>query len=203
MAEVPGTEGYERHVPEFIRLSQALSFETVCADFLGHLPEPPGRILDAGTGAGQNAAALALMGHSVVAVEPLSAFLEAARTTYAALDIRWIRDSLPLLERLPAQSGPFDFILVDGVWHHLTEEERSRTLARFSVLLREGGRCALSLRNGPPGMGTRVYPTRVRDTVQDAEQTGFVCTYVNENQPSLLPGKASVSWARLVLEKVR
>ena len=46
-------------IDAFIETSRNLSFATVNGDFVEFLPATPGRILDAGAGAGQNAAALA------------------------------------------------------------------------------------------------------------------------------------------------
>lgn len=201
MHPVPGTQGYERAARRFIEISQALSFHVVCKDFIGYLPPSPGRILDAGAGAGQNAAALAAMGHAVVAVEPLKVLLDAARVTYAGLSVSWRRDSLPDLASLGERQRQFDVILVDAVWHHLDEAERQRALTRFAYLLDDGGVCALSLRNGPAGVGTCVYPTDASHTIAQANAVGLRCIMQLEDQPSLLPNKEDVIWAKLVLQK--
>lgn len=198
---VSGTRGYERNISQFVTGSQALEFEEINRDFLPYLPAVPSRILDAGCGAGQNAAALRRLGHSVTAVDPMAAFLNAARARYGDLGIVWIEDSLPALASLDSSLAGFDFILIDGVWHHLDYRERGLALARVASLLADGGRCALSLRNGPAGMGTHVYPTNVRDTIRAAEAQGLHCVFSVENQPSILKGKERVSWARLVIEK--
>jgi len=200
-AAVPGSKGYERAILSFIEASQALEFSEVCSDFLRFLPDPPARVLDAGCGAGQNAAALAGRGFSVVAAEPMDAFLAAAREAYPRSDVVWLSDSLPELASIKVKDASFDFILVDGVWHHLTERERSRSLERFEGLLGPGGRCALSLRNGPPGLGTCVYPTSARDTVAEAARLDLECLLLLEDQPSMLPGKEHVVWSRVVLQK--
>lgn len=197
MTSVRGSEGYERSVERFVALSQSLRFEDVCRDFLPFLPAAPSSVLDAGAGAGQNAAALDAMGYQVVAVEPVVAFLDAARKAYPDSSTAWVTDSLPELATIHSN---FDFILVDGVWHHLSCEEQRCTLERFSNLLNSGGRCALSLRNGPAGLGTCVYPTSASDTIRQAEAFGFRVVYLVENQPSILSGKKDVVWSRVVLE---
>ncbi|MEM9818686.1 MAG: hypothetical protein AAF827_20070 [Cyanobacteria bacterium P01_D01_bin.6] len=51
--------------------------------------------MDAGAGAGPNAAALTRLGHSVMAVEPLPDLLAAYRELSA-----WLNDSLPTLQHL-------------------------------------------------------------------------------------------------------
>ena len=201
MTFVPGIEGYERSVQRFVESSQALDFAEVCRDFLDHLPLLPGRVLDAGAGAGQNAAAIAKMGHLVVAIEPMADFLAAARATYANLPVTWIDDSLPKLQQLGSAPAQFDFILVDGVWHHLDEAARSRAISRFAFLLKPGGKCALSLRNGPAGMGTCIYPTDASCTLKQAQACGLECVFRLENQPSIFSHKKNVTWSRLVLLK--
>ena len=202
MAVVPGVEGYERSAERFISVSQSLRFEVVCGDFLSYLPRLGSRVLDAGSGAGQNAAALADMGYTVVGVEPMRAFLQAARTRYADKPVVWFEDSLPDLKTLGDASVSFQFILVDAVWHHLDVQERETALARFGDLLDSRGRCALSLRNGPAGLGTRVYQTDTQETLRMARALGFACIFLRENQPSILEGKDDVHWARIVLQKI-
>lgn len=202
MAIIPGIEGYGRATKRFIDISQALDFRQVCRDFLAYLPTVPSRVLDAGSGAGQNAAALAEMGHTVVAVEPMTDFLAAARAKYSYLNITWLDDSLPKLERLGADTAIFKFILVDGVWHHLSQGEREAAIERFAGLLDVRGRCALSLRHGPPGLGIRTYPTNARQTIHLAAHQGFKCIFLSENQPSMLARKENVTWSRIVLERL-
>ncbi|MEM7715222.1 MAG: class I SAM-dependent methyltransferase [Cyanobacteria bacterium P01_A01_bin.68] len=201
MDNVPGTKGYEKVVKQFVEASQALDFDVVNKDFLNFIPQLASRILDAGSGSGQNAAALAQLGHSVIAVEPFTPFLDAARSTYRNLSITWIEDSLPLLKKLGNTPSQFDFILVDGVWHHLGEKERMQGMARFSSLLCEGGCCALSLRHGPAGAGKHVFPTNGKRTAALAYQYGLEVVLYLTNQPSLMKNKPGVTWTRMVLRK--
>ncbi len=196
---VPGTAGYEAHKERFIRISQALDFAETNVDFLPYLPEPGASVLDAGGGAGQNACALAMMGYEVVALDPLESFLDAARLAYHDVSVKWMNDSLPGLSQL--SSMRFDFVLVDGVWHHLSPDERGLALARLAELMLPHGRCAISLRNGPAGMGSHVFSTCLATTISDGADLGLRCIFKVEDQPSLLPGKEAVRWARLVLDK--
>jgi len=201
MDDVPGTRGYENVAERFVDVSQALDFAETNKHFLEFIPTTPGRVLDAGSGAGQNAAALARLGHSVVAVEPMSAFLSAAHSTYADLDIAWIDDRLPMLDTLGEAPCKFDFILVQAVWHHLDEEERSIAMARLSTLLDDGGACAISLRNGPAGGGTHVFPTDGLATASLAEGCGLEVVFHLANQPSLMPNKRNVTWTHMAFRK--
>ena len=202
MNQVTGTAGYEKFVSQFVESSQSLDFRVVCQAFIDYLPELPARILDVGAGAGQNAAALAGMGYNVTAIEPLDLFLAAAQTAYSDQAINWYQCQMPKLACLDGEEASFDFILAEGVWHHLNEAERQSTVLRFSQLLRPGGRCALSLRNGPMGMGSCVYPTDADETIEQFLQAGFKCMMHLEHLPSIMKGKENVIWSRVVLEKL-
>lgn len=196
-----GIQGYERFVSIFIEASQSLDFYQSCKDYLNFLPETPVDILDVGAGAGQNSAALAQLGHKVKAVEPMPEFLAAARTTYSQLPIEWKNDSLPHLATVD-EKLQFDFILVEGVWHHLDESERTIAIARFAALIKPHGVCAISLRNGPAGMGIRVFPTDVLQTIEQFKHFGFECIFCTQNQPSIYRFKENVFWSRIVLRKL-
>lgn len=195
-----GVEGYERDVARFVASSQQLNFHETNRAFLPFLTAAPAAVLDAGAGAGQNAAALAKLGHRVTAVEPMADFLAAAKATYRDLPVDWRGDSLPQLASLEG-SPPFDFVLADGVWHHLSDAERGSAFVRLAALMNPGGRLAISLRNGPAGMGVRVFPTDVERTLAQAAEPGLRCVFRLENQPSLFAHKPDVRWARVVFEK--
>ncbi|MEM7358948.1 MAG: class I SAM-dependent methyltransferase [Pseudomonadota bacterium] len=198
---VKGTKGYERSITRFIEISQGLDFNEVCKDFIPFLPPKPARVLDAGSGAGQNAASLADLGFSVTAIEPMPEFLEAAKTAYKDKAVRWLDGSLPDIVCLGAGDNQFDFVLIDGVWHHLNEAERDSAVISLSELIKQGGRCALSLRNGPAGLGLRVFPTDSGTTVESFARHGFDCVLHLKNQESILPNKENVKWSRIVLQK--
>ena len=182
-------------------MRNSIDFDETNKHFLSFIPDTTSRVLDVGAGAGQNAAALARLGHSVVAAEPMSDFLDAARSTYTALDITWVEDHLPLLENLNDGCGLFDFILVQAVWHHLEPKEQQQSMARIAELLRDGGVCALTLRNGPAGAGKHVFPTDGEETVRFAEQCGLETLLHLPDQPSIIKNKPDVSWAHLSFKK--
>jgi len=197
-----GTEGYERFIPLFIESSQALDFNVVCKDFVRFLPVKNSNVLDLGAGAGQNSAALDKLGFKVTAVEPMAAFLNAAMNKYKDTSIEWLLDSLPNIACLDSHDEIFDFVLIDAVWHHLSEAERDMAASNISTVIKMHGRCALSLRNGPSGIGTRVFPIDSKNTINLFESYGFKCLFKLSNQASVLPNKEKVKWARIVLEKV-
>ncbi len=197
---VPGTEGYEKNIKLFVETSQRMSFFEVCKAFVRFLPEASARLLDVGCGAGQNAGSLAELGHEVIAVDPMSEFLAAARTKYSSQRIKWVRGSLPGLDCLQGLK-PFDFILIDGVMHHLDPGAQMATIERIADLLEPSGKCAISLRNGPPGMGTYVHPTNCQLTTEHAEALGLKCIFRLERQHSIFKSKKHVFWDRIVLSK--
>ncbi len=194
-----GTEGYERGISRFIESAQALDFQIVCKDFVEFLPSEKSDVLDVGCGAGQNSAALADLGFNVTAVEPMSEFLSAAKSAYKGKPIKWLAGNLPHLVCLG--TNKFDFVLIEGVWHHLSEKERIQSVARISGIVKEQGKCAISLRNGPAGLGTRIYPTNSEHTIDLFEHNGFKCVFSIQNQDSILPNKEDVKWSRIVLQK--
>jgi len=198
---IAGTKGYDRFTDLFIESSQALDFHEACKDFLSFLPTSPANILDIGAGAGQNAVALAKLGHKVTAIEPMPEFLSSAQTTYNDLNIKWLNGALPDLTCISPKEPEFDFILINAVWHHLNNIERELAVTCLSTLIKPGGRCALSLRNGPAGMGTRVYPTDSHITIKHFKAMGFNCIFHLKDQPSIYSHKKDVNWSRIVLQK--
>jgi protein-L-isoaspartate O-methyltransferase len=71
---VSGTEGYAEEAESLIRQYESFSFADVHGAELHLIPPAPCRALDVGSGTGRDAAALAAMGHSVLAVEPTGRF---------------------------------------------------------------------------------------------------------------------------------
>jgi len=196
-----GTQGYARFTELFIESSQSLIFHDVCKDFINFLPEKSAHILDIGAGAGQHSAAIAKLGHKVTAIEPMPQFLKAAKNSYRNLNINWLSDSLPELSCLISDNSTFDFVLIDAVWHHLNEDERFMAVNNLSKIINREGKCAISLRNGPAGMGSRVFPTSARHTIELFQNIGFKCIFKIDNQPSIYLHKKKVVWSRIVLEK--
>jgi protein-L-isoaspartate O-methyltransferase len=133
---VSGTEGYAEAAPMLRRRS--LSFADVHRPVLHLLPTAPCRVLDIGSGPGRDAAALAAMGHEVVAVEPVDELRMAAMAMYPSPSIEWIDDALPDLTS-PAQSPAFDLVMATAVWMHLDLAERRRAMPRLAASAKRGG----------------------------------------------------------------
>ena len=197
-----GIEGYDRNIAGFIHSSQSLDFQRVCSDFIPYLPPTGRRILDAGSGAGQNAAALSKLGYAVTAIEPMDEFRDAAQCAYDATSVNWLKGSLPHLSCLRPGIDTFEFVLIEAVWHHLDNDQRLQAASTLACLLSVGGRCAISLRQGPAGLGSCVYPTDVYQTGHLFETQGLTCLFTSRNQNSILPDKEDVTWSRIVLQKL-
>ncbi|NKB70943.1 MAG: methyltransferase domain-containing protein [Candidatus Latescibacteria bacterium] len=201
MHQVEGTKGYAEATERFIEATAAINFKELHQDFIGFIPTKPGRVLDVGAGIGRDAAVFAGMGHAVVAVEPTADFRVAARRLYDSPNIAWVDDALPMLAGLGRQADQFDFVLASAVWHHLDHVEQEDAMQRIFELVCPEGVFALSLRHGPSGVGTHVFPTHGQQTVDRAEACGFSTLLCRPNQPSLLKGKEEVRWTRLVFVK--
>jgi len=128
-------------------------------------------------------------------------FLNAAQNTYKDIPVKWLSDSLPHITCLSSDAEQFDFVLIEGVWHHLDEIEREQAVMLLSKIIKKQGKCAISLRNGPAGVGTRVYPTDSIRTVEQFKKHGFECVLSLQNQSSILRHKENVKWSRIVLQK--
>ncbi len=84
MTPISGTEGYAEEADELFQRYESTSFAEVHRSVLRLIPTAPSWVLDIGSGTGRDAAALAAMGHRVVAVEPTAEM----RTRAAALHPR-------------------------------------------------------------------------------------------------------------------
>jgi len=200
MNQISGTKGYSEVAELFIEASNEIDFRELHQAFIEFIPAKASRILDVGAGSGRDAAALADMGHTVVAVEPIKEFRCAGKERYNSSTIEWLDDSLPMLPQL-AKTNQFDVVLASAVWHHLNHDEQQQAMKRIAQLLISGGIFALTLRHGPAGVGTHVFPTDGQQTIENAKSCGLTPLLHLPNQPSLMSGKEAVTWTRLVFKK--
>lgn len=111
----PGT-GYEGAAgDELAALYQALDPAQIHEAVVPHLPAAPAAILDVGAGSGRDAAWLAALGHTVLAVEPSASMWEEAQRRNPDARITWLADSLPSLEAVYRLGAAFDVILLSAV----------------------------------------------------------------------------------------
>ncbi len=193
MAEVSGTEGYAAAAEALAAQYESIGFDDVHGGWRHLLPAPPARVVDIGAGTGRDAAALAALGHAVLAVEPTAAFRRIGTKLHPGLT--WLDDSLPALTRL---AGRFDLVLLSAVWMHLDRAERRLAMPRLAGLLLPGGRLLLSLRHGPVPAGRRMFAVGADETLALAIAAGLRPVFHQDQQPSQF-GQPGVSWTRLGL----
>ncbi len=198
---VKGTNGYAGAIHRFIEATDAIGFKELHEFCAKYIPISPGKILDIGSGSGRDAAEFAAMGHSVVAAEPCPELLVSSRNTYPYSRVEWVEDSLPELNKLTHKYNQFDFILCSAVWHHIDDAERETALAVIARLLKPRGIFAVSLRNGPVGVGIHVFPTDANKTIDLAESCNLINLLHQSNQPSLIRNKKRVIWSKLVFRR--
>ena len=142
-----GTEGYGETADALVKQYESLSFTDVHRDTLHLIPPTPSRVLDVGAGTGRDAAALAALGHTVVAVEPTPELRAHGQRLHREAAITWIDDSLPDLNKVHARGERFDLVMLTAVWMHLDSGQCERAMAGIAGLLQPGGL------SGAPGRG--------------------------------------------------
>ena len=198
-ARISGTENYADEAPELLKRYESISFAEAHAAVLHLIPAAPCRALDIGAGTGRDAAGLAALGHSVVAVEPTEELRCGAVLLHPSPMIEWLDDSLPGLAAVRARKEEFDLVMLTAVWMHLDEAQRQRAMPNVSALVRNGGIVIMSLRHGPIPPGRRMFEVSAEDTMALAQRSNLFCTLNREAGSSLRqPG---VSWTRLVFHK--
>ncbi|MFK8849226.1 class I SAM-dependent methyltransferase [Streptomyces sp. Ac-502] len=198
----PGVQPYYAQAAEALaERYESVRFETVHRDFLPLLPTAPARVADIGAGSGRDAAALAALGHEVLAVEPVPELHRVARRLHPSPAIHWLADSLPGLARLDGAVGTFDAILLSAVWMHVEEPDRPAAMRRLHTLLAPGGRLLISLRHGPPPEGRRMYDIPAPETVAMATRHGLRPLQKTTGTDHL--GRDTVHWSSLAFEKER
>jgi SAM-dependent methyltransferase len=180
-----GTEGYGETADALAKQYESLSFADVHRETLHLFPTTPSRVLDVGAGTGRDAAALAALGHTVVAVEPTPELRRHGRRLHHEAAIIWIDDALP------------DLVMLTAVWMHLDLGQRERAMTGIAALLRPGALVTLLLRHGPVPAGRRMFEVSAVETRALAAHHGLKTIHDGE-RPALLGGNA-VWWSVLAL----
>jgi SAM-dependent methyltransferase len=192
---VSGTEGYGESAGLLVKQYEGVSFAEVHRDIVHLIPTPPSQVLDIGAGTGRDAAALAALGHSVVAVEPTPELRTHAQRLHRDVAIVWIADALPELERVHALDRRFDLVMLTAVWMHLDADQRERAMGRVAGLLQPGGLMTFLLRHGPVPAGRRMFEVSAAETRELAGCYRLQSVHDGE-RPALLGGSA-VWWSVL------
>ncbi|MFC9752399.1 class I SAM-dependent methyltransferase [Streptomyces sp. NPDC056921] len=197
-----GTAGYAGAADALAVQYEEVTFDEVHRDVLGLVPAEPVRILDIGAGTGRDAAALAALGHDVVAVEPTAELRAHGQRIHAGSAIDWVDDALPELAlRQCRRPGGFEAIFATAVWMHLDAGERGQAMARIAALLMPGGRFFVNLRHGPVPEGRHMFDVSAAETVELGAAHGLR-TVLNSERADL-HGREGVRWSTLVLAAVR
>jgi SAM-dependent methyltransferase len=192
-----GTEGYGETADALVKHYEGVTFAEVHRETLHLLPTMPGRVLDIGAGTGRDAAALAALGHSVVAVEPTPELRAHGQRLHRDAAITWIDDALPDLDKVQARGERYDLVLLTAVWMHLDSGQRERAMATVAGLLQPGALATLLLRHGPVPAGRRMFEVSAVETRTLAAHHGLGTIHDSE-RPALLAGSA-VWWSVLAL----
>jgi len=192
-----GNEGYTEEADALTRQYESVRFVDVHGPVLHLLPTVPSDVLDIGAGTGRDAAALAGMGHRVVAVEPTAALRDRAALLHPSSHIEWIDDYLPLLPCLMRRGDQFDVVMLTAVWIHLDPQQRREAMPKVASLLRPGGVLLVTLRHGPAPPGRRLlFETSADKTIALAGVHGLHLALKVERQPDFY-GRREITWTSL------
>ncbi|MBP2300579.1 class I SAM-dependent methyltransferase [Azospirillum picis] len=198
---IEGTQGYGNDAPALAEQYESITFGDVHHEVMHLFPSPPARILDVGAGSGRDAAALTVIGHRVVAVEPTDALRREGMRLHGDKPIEWIDDHLPDLAQLHHRKERFDLILLTAVWMHLDSEERRTAMRSLAGLLNPHGRISMSLRHGPVPQGRRMFEVSAAETIELAGLHGLSEVHVAKRNDML--GRSDIHWTFVVLERGR
>jgi SAM-dependent methyltransferase len=165
-------KAYASASPKLIERYNSVSSLELFRPMIDLLPSSPARVVDIGAGPGRDAAWLASMGHTVLAVEPVKEFRNAGMAAYSRLKIEWIDDRLPELVETKRR-GQYEFVVLCAVWQHLDEGQRIIAMRNLAELTGPSGLMIMSLRHGPGAPERLVYPIAPQETVGLAMREGF------------------------------
>ena len=195
---VSGTEGYAEEAKVLLERWRNISFEAQHNIILDLLPSVPSRVLDLGSGIGTDAAALAGMGHQVIAVEPTKELRLPGIELHRDSAVEWLDDNLPELSILRARNETFDVIMLTAVWMHLDEVQRRIAMSTVASLLNSTGVIIMSLRHGPVPKGRRMFEVTAAETIQLAALQGLRPVLNARTESISIENRtAGVSWTRL------
>ena len=194
-----GTEGYAEAADAVAKAYEAITFAAVHRNILHLIPTAPSRVLDIGAGTGRDAAALAALGHGVVAVEPTAELRTHGQRLHPAAAIIWIDDALPDLTVLRERGERFDLVMLTAVWMHLDAGQRAWAMRRVTELLLPGGMAALALRHGPVPAGRRMFEVSACETCTLASQHGLETLHRSERGDT--QGRDNIHWSVVVFRR--
>jgi len=190
---------YDDASESFFQTYESLRFSSTHRTFLRFLPAPGARCLDVGAGSGRDASALAARGYQVTAVEPSRGLRSLAMTKHRQVNIRWIDDALPNLDKVKALGEAYEFVLLSAVWMHIEPKDRLSSLQTLKQLLALHGSIALTLRIGDAPPDRPMYPINVDEFIAQAASVGFMTVYQSRKTQDSLK-RMGVQWIKLILK---
>ncbi len=204
MSELASNAGYAEEAARLAIHYESITLADVHGAILHLFPAAPARVVDIGAGTGRDAAALAALGHRVVAVEP-TAEMRAEGLRLHPSGFEWVNDGLPELAVLRGRAERFDLVLLSAVWMHLDAGERERAMPAVAALMSPGGVAVLTLRHGPVPAGRRMFDVSAAETIALGARSGLGVLH-HGDRPAVLGrkdmlGRAGVHWSTVVLRK--
>lgn len=190
---------YDLAAQTFADRYESLRFARVHANILHFLPNPPAHILDVGAGSGRDAAALAALGHQIVAVEPSSKLREIGQRLHRSGSIQWVDDRLPGLPIVKGLQLLFDFILLSAVWMHVPPDERAEAMDTLGELTKDGARIVVTLRHATPDPSRHIYPVDATELIALARRRNLIALDVFSDSDQL--GRDDVTWSTVAFEQ--
>lgn len=198
-APISGTAGYGDNAAALADQYESIAFADVHRDVAHLIPPAPARIADIGAGSGRDAAALARMGHRVVAAEPTPELRLEGQRRHDLPNLEWTDDALPDLAGLRGQGRVFDVIMLTAVWMHLDAAERTAAMASLAALLAPQGQILMSLRHGPVPAGRRMFDVSAQETIALAATHGLSSHHLSTREDML--DRADVHWSFVGLRR--
>lgn len=189
---------YDSNAADCSRQYNSLSFEEVHGNWSKLIPNK-GTALDIGCGSGRDANALASRGLNVIGVDPSEKLLQLARTNFATPSIKWIKDSLPLLEQVNKLDIKFDLILLSAVWMHIPVADREHSFRKLANLLKTNGVLIITLRHGESPDERIMYPVNKEEIMLLAKQVGLSLAKIKAPEQKDQLKRDSVHWETIVL----
>ncbi|HEX5005750.1 MAG TPA: methyltransferase domain-containing protein [Hyphomonadaceae bacterium] len=202
MKPSPAIADYDAKAAMLVTAWRKLDLLQVHAPVLHLMPERPSRILDIGAGAGGDAGWYASLGHAVLAVEPADGLRLAGMSDHPGPNIEWLDDSLPDLVHVMARGETFDLVTLTAVWAHLDHGQRAIAIPNIAVLMRNGARLIMSVRNGWTLPERPTWEARPEDTIRLAEAAGLQLIFETTTESIQTLNKSNgVTWTWLAFEK--
>ncbi len=165
-------QAYASKAPSLIERFNAISSRELFAPVFDLLPSVGVRVADIGAGPGRDAAWLASMGHTVIAVEPVKEFRDLGMASCDTSRVEWLDDRLPELVETQRR-GEFGLVLLCAVWQHLDASQRVVAMSSLAKLTAPGGRLVMSLRHGEGAPDRTVFPVDPEETIAEASKEGL------------------------------